>query len=59
MYGEEILISEVVRKYNKLVIYEPKFQVIHNENQVTGHINLRKKQKWFKNSFNYLKEKFY
>ena len=58
MYDEEIFVAEVLLKHNKKCYYEQNLNVIHDESQVTGKINHKVKQKWFKQSINYLK-KFY
>ena len=52
MYGEELLVAEVVETNNKKTYYNAKASIIHNENQVTGKIGNKRKQKWFKESLN-------
>lgn len=59
MYGEELMIAEIVNNNKKKTIFNNEVKVIHNENQVTGRINNRKKQEWFKTSINYLYNRFY
>ena len=54
MYGEELLIAEIVRKNKCNCLFTTKACVLHNENQVTSSIGNRKKQSWFKQSFKYL-----
>ena len=54
MYGEELLIAEVIRKSQKKTLFNSSVKIIHNENQVTGKVNLRRKQKWFKESIEYI-----
>ena len=54
MYGEELLIAEITRESGKKCYLDMDACVIHNENQVTGKIGNRRKQKWFKQSINYL-----
>ena len=58
MYDEEFFIAEVVYKLGKKVFFDSSLGVLHNENQTTGKINHKIKQKWFKQSIDYLK-KFY
>lgn len=59
MYGEELLVAEVVRQNNKKILFSLSIGIIHNENQVTGTIVLKRKQKWFKNSIEYLAKDFF
>ena len=59
MYGEELLVAEVIHKNKKKSLFKASVGIVHNENQVTGSIGRARKQKWFKNSFNYLTEKFF
>lgn len=59
MYGEEILIAELVLENEKKVLYTPSISANHNENQVTGKITTSRKQKWFLNSTKYLVERFW
>ena len=54
MYGEELLVAEIVRENKKKCYYNATVYIKHNENQVTGKIGSRKKQKWFKQSIDYL-----
>lgn len=59
MYGEELLISELVREQDKKVFYNSYTKIIHNENQVTGKIANRKKQQWFRQSTDYIYRRFF
>lgn len=59
MYGEELLVSELVREQGKKVFYNSYTKIIHNENQVTGKIANRKKQQWFKQSTDYIYRRFF
>ena len=59
MYGEELLVSELIRGYGKKVFYNADTKIIHNENQVTGKIANSKKQQWFKQSTDYLYRRFF
>lgn len=54
LYGEEILVAEIIRKNNKETIFFPEISVLHNENQSTSKLNIIKKWRNFKKSFNYL-----
>ena len=58
MYDEEFFIAEVVYKNGQKAFFDTSLGVLHNENQTTGKINQKIKQKWFKQSIDYLK-KFY
>lgn len=58
MYDEEFFIAEVVYKNRRKTFFDASLGVLHNENQTTGKISQRIKQKWFKQSIDYLK-KFY
>lgn len=59
MYGEELLLSEIVRENNKKVFYNSSAKIIHNENQVTHKIDYKRKQEWFHASMVYLCERFF
>ena len=59
MYEEEIYIAEMVARNHKLALYDGELHIVHNENQVTGKINYVKKQQWFKNSIDYIVNRFY
>lgn len=59
MYGEELLVAEVVRSHNKLCKYVKNAGIYHNENQVTGKIDYAKKFDWVKTSQGYILNKFY
>jgi GT2 family glycosyltransferase len=50
MYGEELLVSEIIYKNRKKAYYNDRIGILHNENQVTGQVNIKNKQKWFKHS---------
>lgn len=58
MYDEEIFVAEVVLKNHKRCYYDQSLKILHNEHQTTGRINYKTKQKWYKQSIQYLK-KFY
>lgn len=54
MYGEELLVAETVYNNGKKVYFTSNVGIIHNENQVTGKIGMKRKQKWFKESIDYI-----
>ena len=54
MYGEELLVAETIYRNHKKTYCNLSIGAIHNENQVTGTIGMKKKQKWFKKSITYL-----
>lgn len=58
MYDEEFFIAEVVFKHKKQCFFNVDLKLLHNEHQTTGFVKEKIKQKWFKQSINYLK-KFY
>lgn len=59
MYGEEILIAEIVRSKGGHVKYVGDLMVIHNENSTTGLTNAAMKAKWYKQSFKYLNDTYF
>lgn len=59
MYGEELLVSEIVREHQKKIYFNCEAGVIHNENQVTGMIATKRKQQWFKQSTDYIYSRFF
>lgn len=59
MYGEELYIAEKLREKNLLTYYDAQLKIIHNENQTTGKVNERRKQKWFEQSVNFLVKKYW
>jgi len=59
MYGEELLVAELVRECEKKCWVNLNAVVLHNENRVTSKIGSKKKQFWFNQSFSYLKERFF
>lgn len=59
MYGEELLIAEIVRENAKCSFYNSEVSIYHNENQVTGKVASKRKQQWFKASISYLYSRFY
>lgn len=59
MYGEEIYLAEIIRANKKIIEYYPRIQVIHNENGTTSLVGIKRKQKWFKESFDFIWDKYY
>lgn len=59
MYGEELLIAEIVRENGKSCYFKANIGILHNENQVTGNIASKTKQKWFNRSIKYLYGRFF
>lgn len=59
MYGEELLIAEIISENGKKIFYDKDAILIHNENSTTGKILSRQKQKWFKKSYRYLFQRFF
>lgn len=58
MYDEEFFVAEVVFKNKKQCFFDADLKLLHNEHQTTGFVKEKIKQKWFRQSINYLK-KFY
>lgn len=59
MYGEELLVAEIIRENEKKVYFNSCTTVIHDENQVTRKITTKTKQEWFVKSTNYLCRRFF
>lgn len=59
MYGEEEYIGGVVFENNQKAFYLDDICVVHNEHQTTKSINYSKIFKWFKQSYTFLKNRFY
>lgn len=59
MYGEEILIAELIRKYKKKVYYIHDLVVHHNENSTTSLIDYKRKSMYYKQSYEYLLNVFF
>jgi GT2 family glycosyltransferase len=59
MYGEELLVAEVIRHNAKKIYYDSSLKIVHNENQVTSAIASSRKQKWFNNSFVYMYNQYF
>lgn len=59
MYGEEILVAEIIYENEKKTYFNSSITVIHNENQVTGKIPTKKKQEWFSKSTKYICKRFF
>jgi GT2 family glycosyltransferase len=59
MYGEELLIAEIVQQNSKMIFYDDEITIRHHENQVTGKISIKKRQQWMKASLLYLYDRFF
>ncbi len=59
MYGEELLISEIIYKNNKNVLFYSDIVIFHNENQTTSKIAVKQKQIWFKQSINMIYSNYF
>lgn len=59
MYGEELYVAERLKENQLLSYYDMDLKIIHNENQVTGKIASRRKQKWCSQSLNFLVERYW
>lgn len=59
MYGEELLVAEIVRLNNGIIRYADDIDIIHSENSTTRLANARVKAKWYKQSFNYIYLNFF
>lgn len=59
MYGEELLVAEIICENNKKTYYFEEIKFLHFANQVTSLQKNRMLQKWFANSINYLYNRFY
>ncbi|OON85000.1 hypothetical protein BXO88_14530 [Oribacterium sp. C9] len=53
MYGEELIIAEIIKSNGKTCFFDSDLKILHNENQVTGKIESKRKQRWFKESMNF------
>ncbi len=59
MYSEESYISELVRKYDKKIYYDSEIEVIHNENSVTGKLEIKTRAKYLADSLKIIRDEFY
>ena len=59
MYGEELLMAEIARANGKKSMVNYDLHVYHNENQTTGLVNSKRKQKWKSAFMEYLFQKFF
>lgn len=59
MYGEELYIAEKLKENQFLTYYDTDLKIIHNENQVTGKVTSRIKQKWCSQSINFLVKRYW
>jgi GT2 family glycosyltransferase len=53
LFGEEIHIGEVCRKYNYKILFDPRLRISHDEHQTTGFFKSRKAVKLLKKSVDY------
>ncbi len=58
MYEEELLVSELCLENGKSVYFNGEASIIHNENQTTGKIGLKRRQGWIKSSLKYICKRF-
>lgn len=54
MYGEELLVAEIIKSSGGLVKYNSNLHIIHNENSTTGFANAKIKAGWYKKSLGYI-----
>jgi GT2 family glycosyltransferase len=59
MYGEELFVAETVFKNKMRMVLDCDYILYHNENQVTGKIPSKQKQKWFSDSIKTINRLFY
>lgn len=59
MYGEEIYISEIIRKYGFKIIYDNDYIIRHHENSTTKLSGYKRKADWYKQSYIYLYNEFF
>lgn len=59
MYSEESYIAEIIRNNNKKIYYDSRIEVIHNENTVTGKLEVGKKAKYIADSLKFIRDEFY
>lgn len=59
MYGEELLIAELIRKNKKKIYYIHDLVVYHNENSTTRLIDYKRKSMYYKQSYGYLLNVFF
>lgn len=54
MYGEELLVAEIVMKNAGKIFYDGDIHIVHNENSTTGLANAKVKALWNKQSLGFL-----
>ncbi len=59
MYSEEAYLAELIRLNNKKCYYNSKIELIHTGSTVTGKLEIHMKSKYFQESLEYIKQKFY
>lgn len=59
MYSEEAFIAEEVRLKGKKIYYDAQLEVIHNESQSTGKLNMYKKSSYIAESLKEIRKKYF
>ena len=59
MFGEELLLAELIRQAGRQIYYYPELEITHLHTRKAFSFNNRFKQKCFKQSFNYLYSRFF
>ena len=59
LYSEEAYIAELLRLKGKQTYYDSSLKIIHNENSVTGMLNIKKKAQYIASSMIYIKDTFF
>lgn len=59
LFGEEVLIAEMIRKKKKSIYYYDDIFVVHNENQCTKLIVKKQCMEWSRDSFQIIYDKFF
>ena len=59
MYGEELLVAEIVRANKHKVFYNSQISITHNENSTTSLANMTLKADWYNKSFRFIVQKFF
>lgn len=59
LFGEEIYVAEILRKFNLKAMYVPEIEVIHDEHQSTSMVSLKRRAAFTKQSSSYLEKEFF
>lgn len=59
MYSEEAYIAEEIRLKNKKIYYDEQLEVVHNESQSTGKLNIDKKSSYIADSLKEIRKKYF